>query len=344
MQGAKYEDEKQQRAFLEHVERRVSELPGVQQAALSWSQPVWGFSSSSPFIVEGQPEPDPSNVPEVFRETVSEHYFETLGVRLIEGRNFNADDAVGQKSVIIINQTMARRFWPNESAIGKRIGNTSPDHNWKEVIGVVNDIEFPGTLEEPYTRWQSFYYMPRVPFTGGLFIHLRGSLPPESFANDLRAAVGQIDSDLPVYEIRTTRSLVDEALGNVSLLGALLGAIAALGITLAVIGIYGVTSYSVAERTAEFGLRMALGAQRVDVVKMVLGKGARLVLAGAAVGLVGSYGVAKLLEAAIPLLPTRDPLTLAVICIVLVATALVGCYLPSRRAARVDPMVALRCE
>jgi predicted permease len=344
MQGAKYEDEKQRRAFLEQLERRVSELPGVQKAALSWSQPVWGFTSSSPFICEGQPEPDPSNVPELFCEPISQHYFETLGVRVIEGRNFNADDAVGQKNVVIINQTMARRFWPNESAIGKRIGDTSKDHHWKEVIGVVNDIEFPGTLEEPYTRWQSFYYMPRVPFTGGLLIHLRGSLPPESFANDLRAAVGQIDGDLPVYEIRTSRSLVDDALGNVSLLGELLGAIAVLGITLAVIGIYGVTSYSVTQRRAEFGIRMALGAQRADVVKMVLGKGARLVVAGSVLGLIGSYAVARLLEAAIPLLPTRDPLTLGVICVVLVATALAGCYLPSRRAAKVDPMVALRCE
>jgi putative ABC transport system permease protein len=177
-----------------------------------------------------------------------------------------------------------------------------------------------------------------------LLIHLRGSLPPESFANDLRAAVGQIDGDLPVYEIRTSRSLVDDALGNVSLLGELLGAIAVLGITLAVIGIYGVTSYSVTQRRAEFGIRMALGAQRADVVKMVLGKGARLVVAGSVLGLIGSYAVARLLEAAIPLLPTRDPLTLGVICVVLVATALAGCYLPSRRAAKVDPMVALRCE
>jgi predicted permease len=260
LQGAKYEDEKQRRAFLEQLERRVSMLPGVQHAALSSSQPVWSFSSSSPFIIEGQPEPDPSRVPESFGELISEHYFETLGFRLIEGRNFNADDAVGQKRVVIINETMARRFWPNESAIGKRIGNTSPDRNWEEVIGVVNDIEFPGTLEEPYTRWQSFYYMPRARFMGRWVIHLRGSLPPESFATDLRAAIGQIDSDLPVYEIRTTRSIVDEALGNVSLLGDLLGGIAALGITLAVIGIYGVTSYSVAQRTPEFGIRMALGA------------------------------------------------------------------------------------
>jgi putative ABC transport system permease protein len=342
--GPNYGSDEQMRVFLDRLDQRLAAIPGVERVALSKSQPIYSLSSSGPFIVEGQPEPDPSSLPEAFREPVNQKYFETLGARLLEGRNFNATDDAKHPTVLIINETMSKRFWPNETAVGKRIGDDGPDHHWAEIIGVVNDIEYPGTLEKPYTRLQSFVPMAQSPSGGGWCIALRGSPSPEAFAGPLRDAVAEIDPDLPVYDIRTARSLVDRGLGPVSLLGTLLGAFAALGFGLATIGIYGVTSYSIAQRTGEIGIRMALGARPSDVLRLVLGKGARLIFVGAVIGLGGAYVVARLLIAAIPMLPTRDPIALGTITVLLVIITLLGCYVPSRRASKVDPMVALRHE
>jgi predicted permease len=344
VQGAIYSDDAKRRVFLKQLEERVAALPGVAQVALSRSQAVWGFNSSGPFIVEGQPEPDPAQLPEVFREPVSERYFEALGIRLLEGRTFASTDVSDHPSVMIINETMARRFWPNETAIGKRIGSTGGNPQWEEVVGVVNDVSFPASLGEPYTRLQSYRPMAQMPWSGGWTISFRGSIPPEALANDLRGAIAGLDRDMPVYEVRTVRSFVDEGLGSVTLLGTLLGAFAALGLTLAAIGIYGVTSYSVQQRTGEIGIRMALGAQRRDVLSLVLGHGSRLLLLGVALGLGGAYAAARLLRAVVPTLPTSDPMIVAVITLVLVVAALLACYIPARRATRVDPMAALRFE
>jgi predicted permease len=342
-QGTKYETDVQTRNFLLQLEQKLEGLPGVQKLAISRSQPVWGFNSSGPVIVEGQPAPDPSQLPEVFNEAVSPGYFDTLGIRVLEGRQFTAQDSADGPRVVIINETMARRFWPDESPIGKRIGREGDKPNWEEVVGVVNDISFPGDLGEPYTRLQSYHPLTQSPW-GGWTIAIRGSNTAEGFAKDLRAGIGQLDQDLPVYQIRTARSLIEEGLGSISLLGTLLGAFAALGLVLAAIGIYGVTSYSVVQRTGEFGIRMALGAQRLDLLWLVLRKGSALVLSGAAIGALGAYAVGRLLLAIIPTLPTHDPAALAVSTAVFVFVALFACYVPARRATRVDPMVALRYE
>jgi len=160
----------------------------------------------------------------------------------------------------------------------------------------------------------------------------------------LRGAVAELDSTLPAHRIRTARSIVERSLGSVSLLGSLLGAFAALGLALAAVGVYGVISYSVVQRTGEIGIRVALGARRLDVLRLVLGKGARLILLGALLGLGGAYAVARFLASAIPTLPTRDPAAMAGIALALVAVAFAACYLPARRATKVDPMVALRHE
>jgi ABC-type antimicrobial peptide transport system permease subunit len=175
-------------------------------------------------------------------------------------------------------------------------------------------------------------------------VALRTSAPPESIANALRSAVAELDPALPAHQIRTARSLVERSLGSVSLLGSLLGAFAALGLALAAVGIYGVISYSVVQRTGEIGIRMALGARTLDVLRLVLGKGARLILLGALLGFGGAYAVSRSLASAIPMLPTRDPAAMGAIAIALIAVALAACYLPARRATKVDPMEALRHE
>jgi predicted permease len=341
-QGANYESEAQQRAFYQRLEEKLAAIPGVEHVALSSSQAVWGFNSSDGFRIEGQPESAPGQWPEVFMESVSPRYFETLGIRLLEGRVFTPADTAERPRVVIINETMARRFWPNQSAIGKRIGRTGQNPDWYEVVGVVKDVSFPADLGEPYTRLQSFLSMAQTPWGGN--IALRASTEPESLANAVRGAVAEIDPTLPVFRIRTARSLVEQQLGGISLLGALLGAFAALGLALAAIGIYGVISYSVVQRSGEFGIRLALGAQARDVLWLVLRKGALLILSGALIGFGGAYAVARLLIAAIPTLPTRDPVTMGASAFTLIAVAIAACYLPARRATKVDPLVSLRHE
>jgi putative ABC transport system permease protein len=345
--SAKYTNPGQRTAFYQRLEERLAALPGVERVAISGSQPVWGLFSSGSFVVEGQPEPAPGQYPEVHREPVSLGYFDTLGIRLIAGRAFNSADTTEAARGIIINEALARRFWPNESAIGKRIGSPNPNNrNWQEVIGVVNDVGFPGSLDEPYTRFQSFYPLPRNTWENvNIFLRASNSAgAPEALTSAIRGAVSELDPAVPAHQILSTRALVERAMGSVSLLGHLLGAFAALGLVLAAIGIYGVISYSVVQRTGEIGIRIALGAQTLDVLRLVLGKGARLILLGILLGFGGAYAVARFLALAIPTLPTRDPVVMAAIALALVAVALTACYLPARRATKVDPMDALRHE
>ncbi len=307
------------------------------------SNPVFGFNSSSSFLVEGRPEPPPDKYPEMFFEPVSSDYFETIGARLQQGRTFNTSDTAEHPRVVVINETTAHTFWPNESPIGKRVSGTGRNREFYEIVGVVNDLAFPADLGEPYTRFEAF-----VPVTQAapafVTILLRTSSNTEALGNSLRSSIAGLDPDLPVHRIRTARTAVDEGLGSISLLGSLLGAFAAVGLILAVIGIYGVVSYTVVQRTGELGIRMALGAQTRDVLWLVLGKGALLILIGTFLGAVSAYGVSRLLIAFIPSLPTRDPLILPVTGVALVVVALVACYIPARRATRVDPLVALKSE
>ena len=343
LRGEKYASDKQRIVFLTELENRLRALPGVEHAAIGGSHPVFGFNSSSSFLVEGRPEPPPDKLPEMFFEPVSSDYFATMGARLQQGRTFNASDTADHPAVVIINESTARYFWPNESPIGKRISSTGPKKDYFEIVGIVNDLAFPGNLGEPYTRFEAF-----VPTTqaapGYLMLLIRTSSSAEGIANSLRSSIAGLDAELPVYRIRTARAAVNQGLGSISLLGSLLGAFATVGVILAAIGIYGVVSYTVVQRTGELGIRMALGAQTRDVLRLVLGKGAVLVVSGALLGAAGAYGVSRLLISLIPSLPTRDPVILPAAAFALVAVALVACYIPARRATRVDPLVALRSE
>ncbi|MBO0719778.1 MAG: ABC transporter permease [Blastocatellia bacterium] len=341
--GDNYAKAEQRRAFFQRLEERLAALPGVERVALANSQPVWGFYSSGSFRIEGRPVPEPGKFPEIIFEPVSVGYFDTLGIRLLEGRFFTSGDTAGKPPVTIINETTARHFWPNESAVGKRLANGGGDKpTWVEIVGVVNDVRFPGTLDEPYTHYQSYQPLAQASYGGNIF--LRTSSSPEALAGALRRAVAEVDPILPAYQIRTEQSLVRQSLGNISLLGSLLGAFAALGLVLAAIGIYGVISYTVIQRTGEIGIRMALGARTIDVLRLVLSKGARLISLGTLLGFGGAYAVGRFLAWAIPTLPTRDPLALGGITLIMIIVALAACYLPARRATKVDPMVALRHE
>jgi predicted permease len=343
LSGDKYKDDKQRVVFLTDLESRLRALPGVQHVAIGGSHPVFGFNSSSSFLVEGRPEPPPDKYPEMFYEPINGDYFAALEARLQQGRTFNQTDTADHPKVVIINETTARTFWPNESPVGKRISSTGPKRDYFEIVGVLNDLAFPGDLGEPYTRYEAFVPMTQSP-PDYLILLLRTSANAETLGNSLRSAIAGLDPNLPVYRIRTAQAAVDSGLGSISLLGSLLGAFAALGVILAAVGIYGVVSYTVVQRTGELGIRMALGAQNRDVLLLVLGKGAVLIVIGAFLGGAGAYGVSRLLISVIPSLPTRDPLILPIAALALVAVALLACYIPARRATKVDPLVALRSE
>jgi predicted permease len=344
LKGTNYNRELQRQVFINELERRLAAVPGVEHVGLSSSTlPVWPFDSSGSFEVEGRPVPEGQPVPEVYRESVSTRYFETLGLRLREGRMFSSADTTNSPRVVIINETMARTFWPGESAVGKRIGSTGPEKNWKEIVGVVNDVRFPASLTEPYTPFQSYEPMAQGP-ANRVSIGLRSRVSTTAMASAVRKIVLDLDRDQALFQIRTARDLIETGLGRMSLLGRLLGAFAVLGLVLAAIGVYGVTSYSVLQRTGEIGIRMALGAQRRDVLWLVLNTGLRLSLLGALIGLGGAWAVSRLLSAAVPALPSSDPWTFAGVTMALIGAALLACYLPARRATKVNPMEALRYE
>ena len=343
LKGTNYARSFQRYVFFEQLEERLKAIPGVQSVGLSESLPIWPFTSSSSLGIEGRPLSPGQPIPEVYRESVSTKFFETVGIRLLQGRGFNSHDTTNSPAVVIINEAMARQFWPGESPIGKRIGSAGSTSNWIEIVGVVSNVRFPASLGEPYTRYQSYRPMAQSP-GGRLTIALRTAVKPDALANQLHQIVAELDSQQAVHQVRSARGLVENALTNVSLLGGLLAAFAALGLVLAAIGIYGVTSYSVVQRTGEIGIRMALGAQRADVLWLMLNTGIRLSLLGALLGLAGAYAVGRILTNAIPALPARDPMTIVGATVALIGAALLASYIPARRATKVEPMTALRYE
>jgi putative ABC transport system permease protein len=342
--GLKYASPGQRRAFVERLEQRLSTLPGVEHAALSTSLPIFYFGSSRGFLMEGEPLPQPGQEPLVQSVAVTPGHFDALGIRLRQGRFFTTADTTNRPDVVIINEAMARRFWPGESPIGKRIGGADrATPGWQEIIGVVNNLRLPGNLARPDTPWQIYRPLAQEPHAF-IAVELRTAGPPEAVAAALRSAVAELDPDLPVNEVQAARTKVDQLLSHFTVAGVFLGAFAILGLVLSALGIYGVISYFVIQRTGEIGIRMALGAQMRDVIWLVLSKGLFLSLLGVVLGLGGAFVVARLLGAAVPEVPARDPAAFAGVIVALIGVALLACWLPARRAAKVDPMVALRQE
>jgi putative ABC transport system permease protein len=327
----------------DRFQEALAALPGVQHAALASSLPTWTYGGSGNLIVEGRPLPERGREPLFLMNNVSPEYFETLGMKLVAGRHFTAADRNNSPRVIIISETTARTLWPGESALGKRLGAPGDTPNWREVVGVVNDIRAPAELGAPDSTFATYRPMAQVP-VGYFTFALRTTVPPETLASAVRRAMATIDPDQPVHDIATVRTEIVRQLDNFTVAKWLLGGFASLGLVLAAVGIYSVIAGFVVQRTNEIGIRMALGAQLRDILVLVLGKGLRLVALGVLLGLGGAYAIARMLGSILPEVPAAESYTAVVVTAVLVGIATFACWLPARRATRVDPISALRAE
>jgi predicted permease len=331
-----YEDPGKQAAFLERVLENARALPGVQVAGATI--PLLGGWQSS-FNVEGLPEPPMADI-----ARVSPDYFRAMGVRVKEGRVFTEQDRQDTPRVCVIDETFARAYWPNESALGKRVKFGPLDDEkrpWLEVVGVVSHVKNYGVDEESRVELYMPYPQDPVPFFALL---LRTEGDPASLTAAVRQAVTSVNPEVPVFAARTLTGLVDERTAQRRLAVLLISVFAGVALLLAAVGIYGVMSYAVTQRTQEIGIRMALGARRTEILRMVLGHGTTMALTGVGIGLVVALGLARLITSLLFQVSAADPPTFSVVPLLLIAVAVFACYLPARRATAVDPMVALRYE
>ena len=341
---SKYSDDASRRAFFIKLDESLAANSLIQHAALASSLPIREYSSSTSYAVEGRPAPKPGDEPLANLTFVNPGFLETIGLRLLQGRFFNADDRDGKPQVVVINEAMARTLFPGENPVGRRIGDPdTANPSWWEIVGVVSDVGAPASLTSPDTRFQTYRPIAQQSFNFAT-IAVRGRVAPEQLTSELRRIVTAIDPDQPVHSVITARGEIDRALANFHVISRLLGGFALLGLALAAIGIYGVLANFVLQRTQEIGVRLALGAQLRDVLRLVLGHGLRLSLFGAAIGIVGAFALARVLSSMMPALGAPEPLLLAAVVVSLLAVAFLACWLPARRATRVDPIVALRAE
>jgi hypothetical protein len=274
---------------------------------------------------------------------ITADFFKVLGVSLLEGRVFAADIKADDPHVVIVNAALARKFWPGESAVGRRIASINGEETiWSEIIGVVPDVESAADIGEGDTPFQIYRPIVHEPWSWVRFA-IR-SEQPAMLNETVRLALAEVDADLPATDIMTVKQAWDRSQHNLVVVANILGGFALLGLALAAVGLYGVISNLVAQRTGEFGIRLALGAQPRDVLGLVLRHGMKLTLIGIVLGLGGAYGVARLLGAIMPRLVSPDAITLSGMAALLFVVAVVSCWLPARRATKVDPMTALRAE
>ena len=340
-------DDRRKRVFYDECLARVRAVPGVRSAALTHSLPIRGSNWGGVFIAADKPVPSPANLPGSDRLRVSPSYFETMEIRLRRGRLFTAADTPDSAPVVIINETLARRVWPNENPLGKRLKFGFPEDYdeeskpWREVIGVVNDVRMDGVdrVAEPQT------YLPYSQLPNeSLGLVVRAERHPAALASAVEQAIAAIDKDVPVFAVWTMDQLLGNSLAERRLTLVLLTSFAVLALLLSAVGIYGVISYAVRQRTHELGIRMALGAQTRDVLGLILAQGVKLTLCGIGLGLAAAFALTRWLESLLFGVRPTDALTFAIIALLLLLVALLACWIPARRATKVDPVIALRCE
>ncbi len=340
----KYGEASRRSAFYEDVLDRVGRLPGVVSAGYSTSVPLEWKGGTNGFVPEGPV--DPRRSYDANHRQVSTDYLRTMGIPLRRGRFFERTDGERSRRVAIVNETMARQFWPGMETVGKRFrtgGDTSP---WITIVGVVGDVRQMG-LDVPVKAEMYFPYaqVDGQPWFAPRDLVVRSAAAdPMSLLPAVKEAIRAVDPEQAVANIRTFDEVLDEEVVQRRLGASLVAAFAGLALLLASLGVYGVLSYFVAQHTAEIGVRVALGASRRDILSLVLGKGMALAVSGVALGLVGALALTRLVSSLLYGVGAADPATFAAAASLLAALALLACYLPARRAVKVDPMVAIRSE
>ncbi len=339
---AKYAPQ-QRAAFYQQAWRRIQALPGVKSVGAIDNLPLSGMHGGGPFTIEGHPTTSDADAPVAYRCVVSSHYFQTMGIPLLQGREFTERDQDGTPTALIINETAARRYWRAQNPVGSRLsfttGRTQP--TWLEIVGVVKDVLHDG-LEIPA---KPTIYVPFLQWPSALMVTVaRTDVDPASLSATVRRAIAAVDKDQPVLMTRTMADIYSDSVAQRRFNTALIVAFAALALLLAMVGVYGLMAFAVAQRTHEMGVRIALGAQRGDVLKLVLGRGLRLALLGIVFGLAAAFFLTRFLSKLLFNVAQTDPATFIVVSLCLGGIALFASYIPARRAGRVDPMVALRCE
>ncbi|HSE21319.1 MAG TPA: ABC transporter permease [Pyrinomonadaceae bacterium] len=341
---SKYLDRPRRIAFYNDLLERVQSLAGVRSVAITSNLPLYRQGNSMSVRIFGRPELPPAQQPVVVTRIVSPAYFDTMTIPVLSGRKFTERDVDTTPKVALISETMARTFWPGEDPVGKRfgIGEIESDQSWINIIGVVKDVRQFELTADPKPQ----AYLPYLQF--GFFeprdLVVKTDVDPASLAATVRKAVWEIDKDQPVSNTQTMEAILADSIARQRFSMVLLAIFAGVALVLAGVGIYGVMSYSVAQRTHEIGIRMALGAQTAAVLKLALGYGMKLVITGIAIGLVAAFALTRLMSTLLFGVTATDPTTFALISLLLIFVAALASYIPARRATKVDPMIALRYE
>ncbi len=337
----RYNNDAERILFFQQLQERLQALPGIEAAALIDNPPFSGWLNDNDFEIEGRPLDAPGAYPAEEVRIVSPGYFRALRVALLQGRDFNVSDSAAGLPVVIVSESLARKYWGTESPLGKRIRRPEPDAPWITIVGVSGDLRHGGLDTDARPTW----YLPfaQVQETGATLL-VRTAGDSSGVASAIRAQVRALDPQQALQGVRSMEAVIAESLARRRFSLFLLGLFAFLALALAAVGVYGVVSYSVSRRTQEFGIRTALGASGRDIVQLVLGQGLRLAVVGVALGVAGAFGLMRFLSTLLFGVTSTDPLSFAGAILVLTGVVTLACYLPARRAAQVDPMVALRYE
>ncbi len=338
-------DESQVENFYERLLSRVETLPGVTSASAGSAPPLTKLNSELAFAIEGAPAESQGHYPVSFYRVIRPNYFRTLNIPLLQGRDFEVRDTADSTPVVIVNESLVRKYFPHENPLGRRINpglkTSDRGRQWREIIGVVKDVRHATLTEESGAE----LYVPHSQKQWGtLTLVARTSSDPVSIVNGVRSEVAALDKDLPIYSVETLEEYVSASLAQQRFQTLLLTLFATVALILTAVGLYGVVSYSVAQRTRELGIRVALGARATDVLKLVAKGGMMLVLIGVAIGLAAAVALTRLLKTLLFGVTPTDAATFATVSAGLIVVALLACYIPARRATKVDPLVALRYE
>jgi len=358
----KYATEEQRTSFYNRLLENIRALPGVESTAAASGLPLGNNGWQASFVIEGRPLPPRDQTPLMEACLVTPDYFKAMNIPVLRGRVFTDRDdrshlagrdlskldenerAGAGVNAIVIDEEFAKRYWPNEDAVGKRLrmGGADPKAPVVEVVGVVGRVKME-SLNQNSDRVQGYFAFNQLPL-GGLTVIIKGASDPNQLISSVRGALREIDPDQPIYSPRTMNEIRAESVAGERLNLTLLSLFAGIALVLAIVGIYGVMSYSVTQRTYEIGIRMAIGARPLDVFKMILGHGMKLALIGVGVGLVGAFSLTRLMATMLFGVKPTDATTYGAISILLIGIALLACYLPGRRATKVEPTISLRYE